>query len=99
MKSENEQIKKELEEIKKQIDELKTKYHQTIGELRYISDTHDKFEKKLFYISLILFIVFLYVYYPFFRNLWLSVDPFMRGVILVLFIISFPLWLWFIFNV
>jgi predicted RND superfamily exporter protein len=92
-------MKSEIEEIKKELEELKTKYHQTLGEVRYISDRHEKFEKKLFYISLILFIVVIYVYYPFFKSLWLSVDPFMRGVLLTLFIISIPIWLWFIFNI
>jgi predicted RND superfamily exporter protein len=99
MKSENEQIKKEFEEIKKGIDEVKSKYNQLIGEVRYITDRHEKFEKKLFYISLILFVVVLYVYYPFFKSLWLSVDPFMRGVLAVILIISLPIWIWFIFNI
>jgi predicted RND superfamily exporter protein len=89
----------EIEQIKKELEELKTKYHQTLGELRHISDRHEKFEKKLFYVSAILFIVVLYVYYPFFRNLWLSFDPFMRGVLAVILIISIPIWIWFIFNI
>jgi magnesium-transporting ATPase (P-type) len=108
MKSENEQIKKELEElkakydqlseeIKRGIDEVKSKHNQFSLEFRYMEEMQEKFEKKLFYISLILFVVVLYVYFPFFKSLWLSVDPFMRGVILVLLIISFPVWLWFIF--
>jgi len=110
MKSENEHIKKELEElkakynqmseeIKKGIDEVKSKYSQLSLKFEYMKETYEKFEKKLFYISLILFVVVLYVYYPFFRNLWLSVDPFMRGVLAVILVISFPLWLWFIFNI
>jgi len=99
MKSENEHIKKELEEIKKGIDEVKSKYNQLSLKLGYMEEINEKFEKKLFYISLILFVVVLYVYYPFFKNLWLSVDPFMRGVILVLLIISVPVWLWFIFYI
>jgi predicted RND superfamily exporter protein len=92
MKSEDEQIKKELEE-------LKAKYNQLIGEVRYITDRHEKFERKLFYVSAILFVVVIYVYFPFFKNLWLSVDPFMRGVLAVLLVISFPIWIWFIFNI
>jgi predicted RND superfamily exporter protein len=110
MKSENEQIKKELEElkakynqmseeIKKGIDEVKTKYNQLIGEVRYVEEIHEKFERKLFYVSAILFVVVLYVYFPFFKNLWLSVDPFMRGVLAVLLVVSFPIWIWFIFNI
>jgi len=92
-------MKSEVEQIKKELEELKAKYHQILGEFEYISNTHEKFEKKLFYISLILFIVVVYVYYPFFRSFWLSIDPFMRGVIFVILIISIPIWIWFIFNI
>ena len=99
MKNENEQIKKEFEELKREYQELKSKYFETLGELRYISDRHEKFEKKLFYVSLILFIVVLYVYFPFFKSLWLSFDPFMRGVLAVILVISIPAWIWFIFNI
>jgi predicted RND superfamily exporter protein len=99
MKSEIEQIKKELEEIKKGIDEVKSKYSQLSIKFGYAEERQEKFEKKLFYVSLILFVVVLYVYFPFFKNLWLSLDPFMRGVLAVLLVISVPIWIWFIFNV
>jgi hypothetical protein len=89
---EEKKIKKE-DILKKEIDKLKIDVEKVKHEIEIIEEELRYRSRQMMLIEFVVLILVGTVYFPIVKDIWLSIDPFFRGVLAVLLVIFVPLFI------